>query len=487
MRPRKMKKSFLSSMIKFQDNHIETKRTLMKLKNISLETTNKVLSCHSGLVLFENLWEQLNLNKKLRRLLPKKKKKRGVAQLDKVKGILFSFALGNDCIDDLEELRSDAVFIELLGGELAARTAGGFLAGFHKRQIEKIQDVLLETAIHLRLSMWKDPKFILSMDSTPHKQSGKKMEKLAENYKGIWGFDSQNAYDQYGLSYLFDLRPGNTWTGTDAEKWIHKIFSKIPDHMERWFRADSGYSSNVIFGALKTAEVKYTIVLKDNIGRYVRNKNRDHLNWKKTEIEFFGSNKCEISMGLYPLKSLGNLRVVFIRRKKEDEDIERQLDLLKEYNPEEDDYKHYSIITNIDSSEMNNVEIIEFYRGRANCENYIKEQKHNFDFLHFPCKKFEANQAWGLIGTLAHNMMRFLSFCMDQKIKKVRGKNGVVRTVVQEGYFAKKVRNTLIKIPCQVVRSARRVKLKMKKDKKEVLEKIMKKIERMFSLDTVFT
>ena len=53
------------------------------------------------------------------------------------------------------------------------------------------------------------------------------MEKLAENYKGIWGFDSQNAYDQYGLSYLFDLRSGNTWTGTDAEIWIHKIFNSI--------------------------------------------------------------------------------------------------------------------------------------------------------------------------------------------------------------------------------------------------------------------
>lgn len=157
------------------------------------------------------------------------------------------------------------------------------------------------------------------------------------------------------------------------------------------------------------------------------------------------------------------------------------------YNPQEDDYRHYSIITNIDVSEMSNVKIIEFYRGRANCENYIKEQKYNFDFLHFPCKKFEANQAWGLIGTIAHNMMRFLSFCMDQKVKRVRGKDKIVRTTIQEGYFAKKVRNSLINIPCHVVRGARRVKLKLNNEKKEVLEKIMKKIEHLFSLDTVFT
>jgi hypothetical protein len=192
-------------------------------------------------------------------------------------------------------------------------------------------------------------------------------------------------------------------------------------------------------------------------------------------------------MGLYPIKKLGNLRVVFIRRKKDADEIDDQLSLMEDYNPEESEYRHYSIITNIDSSEMNNEEIIDFYRERANCENYIKEQKHNFDFLHFPCKKFEANQAWGLIGTMTHNMTRFLSFTMKQKTKRVRGKDKVVRTVIQQGYFAKKVRNTLINIPCQVVWSARRMKLKLNPKKLEVLQKMIKDIEHLFSVDTVFT
>lgn len=192
-------------------------------------------------------------------------------------------------------------------------------------------------------------------------------------------------------------------------------------------------------------------------------------------------------MGLYPIKKLGNLRVVFIRRKKDAEDIDNQLSLMEDYNPEESEYRHYSIITNIDSSEMSNEEVVDFYRGRANCENYIKEQKHNFDFLHFPCKKFEANQVWGLIGTMAHNMTRFLSFTMKQKVKRVRGKDKVVRTVIQQGYFAKKVRNTIINIPCQVVRSARRMKLKLNPKNKEVLEQIIMNIEHLFSVETIFT
>jgi hypothetical protein len=444
------------------------------------------MSCHSGLILFDQLWDQLNLRNRIRRLLPSKKRNRGQKQIDKFKSILFSFVSGNDCISDLDNLLEDTLFTSLTAGGTHSRTAGDFLFGFHRRQIEKIQEVLLETTFLLRIAMYEEKKFILSMDSTPHKQCGKKMEKLGLNYKGIWGFDSQNAYDQFGFSYLFDLRPGNTWSGAEAERWIHQIFSRCPDWMEKYFRADSGYGKQAVFAALKAAGVKYTIVLKENIGRYVRKKNRDHLVWTKTTIEFFNSNRCEMAMGVYPLQNLGNLRVVFIRKKKSEDEIKRQLDLLREYSPAEDDYDYYSIITNIDSTEMNGEQIIEFYRGRANCENFIKEQKHNFDFLHFPCKKFEANQAWGLIGTFAHNMTRFLSFCMPQKVKRVRGKDDILRTVTQLGYFAKKVRTTVINLPCQVVRSARRIKLKLNPNHKEVLEKMMTNIQVVFRKDLVF-
>jgi hypothetical protein len=459
----------------------------MSPQSISLETTNKDLSCHSGLILFDQLWERLNLKNRLRRLLPRKKRNRGSAQIDKIKSILFSFAVGNDCISDLDDLLEDTLFTSLTGGGTHSRTAGDFLAQFHRRQIEKIQEVLLEVTFTLRLAMYEEKKFILSMDSTPHKQSGKKMEKLGLNYKGIWGFDSQNAYDQFGFSYLFDLRSGNTWSGTEAERWIHQVFSRCPDWMEKYFRADSGYGKHAVFAALKAAGVKFTIVLKENIGRYVRKKNKDHLVWTKTKLEFFSSNQCEIAMGIYPLQNLGNLRVVFIRKKKSEDEIKKQLDFLKIHDREEDDYQYYSIITNIDSSEMNGEQIIEFYRSRANCENFIKEQKHNFDFLHFPCKKFEANQIWGLIGTFAHNMTRFLSFCMPQKVKRVRGKDDEVRTVTQLGYFAKKVRSIAINLPCQVVRRARGIKLKLNPNRKEVLEKLMTNIQQMFRKDTVFT
>jgi hypothetical protein len=275
------------------------------------------------------------------------------------------------------------------------------------------------------------------------------------------------------LSYLFDLRPGNTFSSVDASLWIDNIFECVPKGLERWYRADSAYGTWKVFSSLMIKQVKFTIVLKENIGKYVRKKNQSTLEWRKTKTIFFDSEKCEVATGVYPLKRLGSLRVVFIRAPKKN----RQLELWDD--GEESGYDYYSIITNVGSSEMTEEEVIDFYRGRANAENYIREQKYGYDFLHFPCKKLRANKIFGLIGTMSHNAMRALSFCMEQKKKRVRGKDDVVRTVIQLGYFAKKVRTELMNIPCQMVRSARKVKLRLSALKKEVLERICEKIRQL--------
>jgi len=440
----------------------------MTAKNIVIEGTRKDFSAHGGLPLLDELWNKLDLSNKLRRHMPKKKRSVGLKQIAKFKGLVYLLAMGNDCINDLEGLRCDNIFTGLLGQDFPARTASDFLSSFHKRQLEKIQNTLLELAFKIRSSISRgDPNLIISMDSTPHKQYGKKMEGVAMNYKGILGYDSQNAYDQFGLSYLFDLRPGNTWSGKEAERWIYQIFSKAPSKLNKYFRADSAYSSLSILKALKVHQVKFTVVLKENIGRYVRKKNE--LIWSRTDLEFFGSKDCEVSTGSYPLKQLGNLRVVFLRKRVKQRPEGKQLNLFTSGNRYEDEYKYYSIVTNIPENIMSNEEVIKFYRGRANCENFIKEQKYGYDMLHFPCLKFTANKVWGLIATIAHNLIRAIGLML-----KNSGQS-------KNCYFSKKIRNTFINIPCQVVRSARKIKLKINLVAKEMLMGLLITLKNTFT------
>ena len=454
----------------------------MSYKTIRIESTSQTFSAHSGLFLFEELWKQLKFDKKVKFLLPRKKKNRGPSQLDKFKSTLYSFAVGNDCLSDIDTSNKDILFSELTGGA-ASRTISDFLSSFGNEHAKKLQHFLIDFAFELRQKMFaSEKKFILSMDATPHEHYGKKMEGMAYNYKNMWCLDSQNAYDQFGFSYLFDLRPGSTHSSKEAELWIHEIFKRCPDHLEKWFRADSAYGTFAIFDALQAKSVKFAIVLRENLGKYVRRKNKNLLNWKKTDLHFFDSNNCEMAMALYPVK---NLRVVFIRTKKNAEDIQKQMELLEKYNPEEDDYRYYSIITNIDSSEMSNEEIVSFYKDRATAETYIREQKYGFDFLNFPCKKLRSNKVFGIIGTIAHNLTRVLSFCMEERWRTVRcKKTKELKRIKQLGYFSKRVRSTCINIAGQVVRSARKIKLRINLKTKEVLDKIMINLLFKLSLQT---
>lgn len=430
-------------------------------QNIVLQKTNKVLSANSGLIFFNQLIEQLELEQKLSKFLPVKKKERGITSFTKFKSAIMSFASGSDCLDDFDGLREEGLYKELCVGGISSRAMGDFLRSFSSLSLENLSDELSDIALNLRMRTHPDElDFILAMDSTPHEQTGLKMEGLAWNYKNMWCLDSQNAYDQFGYSYGFDLRAGNTFSAEGSEVMIRKIFKKIPKRLNRYFRADSAYGRVTVYNELINANVKFAIVLRENLGKHVRKMlmNKNSMKWVKTEINFFDSNECETACGLYPIKNLAGgktyLRVVFIRSKIKG----KQLSLLD--NPREDRFQHYSIITNMDRSEKNDDAIVEFYRARGNTENFIREQKNGYDFHHFSCKKLSANQAYGLMGTITHNLMRNLSFYL-----------------VKGGCFAKKVRNKLIKLPCQVVRHARRLTVRLAPATLEVMENILQNMK----------
>ena len=77
--------------------------------------------------------------------------------------------------------------------------------------------------------------------------------------------------------------------------------------------------------------------------------------------------------------------------------------------------------------------------------------------------------------------MRYLSFQMNKKTKRVRTKKNRIVTVIQNNYFTKTVRKSLIHIPCRLVRSARKLKVRVEHYNKEVLDKVLWKIEKNIS------
>jgi hypothetical protein len=169
----------------------------VKVKNISLETTSEAFSAYSGQIFLEGLWSSLKMDKKFKFALPRKKRKKGLAQVHKLKSLVFSFALGGDSLSDVDDFNQDKLFREIIGGTSSSTSMGDFLRSFGQRHVEKLQEALIESAFELRQALYgEDKDFILTMDSTDHEHYAKKMEGLAYNYKNRWCLDSQNAYDR---------------------------------------------------------------------------------------------------------------------------------------------------------------------------------------------------------------------------------------------------------------------------------------------------
>ena len=229
---------------------------------------------------------------------------------------------------------------------------------------------------------------------------------------------------------------------------IRNILSKVPKSMNKKVRGDSAFCNLEVMNTCFTHEAKFALAMKANVYNSVLDNNRNTIKWRKTKIKFFDSDECELANAVYAPEGLqGNtktLRVVFIRALKED------------------GYKYFAICTNIFQHEWKAKQLIKFYRARANCENFIKEQKYGFDFKHFPCKKLNANRVYGLIGTIAYNMMRMTSFLITPK-----------------GCLSKKIRKILLEIPCQIVSHARRLTIKMNNIRKEVFDCCYNKLEKL--------
>lgn len=409
------------------------------MRKLSLKITHsaKTLSSFSGIHLFDDLFHKFEIQSLIAPYLPKKKRERGLTSFEKLFAGVLGLIAGAECLDDFDWLGHDPLFRELTESP-SSITMGRYLRLFTSRQIQQIQNIL--PTLSLKMRMWLDPnlyKIVFKMDSSDHEQYGVKMEGVDFGYRKVRCLNSQNIFDDKGLCYGFDLRKGNTYSGKGAVEMMENAFKVVPKSIQKFFLADSAYGSLPIYNSLINHNVNFAICLKENVWEPQLEKCKNKITWQKTKLHFFNSDKCEIGSAIYSLKGLVKgrtfLRVVFIRTKK------------KEIKAGDNHpYDYYAIVTNMSESEMTNEQVIKFYRRRSQVENNIKDLKQGMDFYHFPCQSLKANNVWGLMGIIAYNMMRMVSF-----------------TISKDGCFVQTTRRKLVTLAAEVIKHARSIEIRM--------------------------
>lgn len=430
-------------------------------RHIKFEATKERLTDAGGLGTLVEIFDGSPLSAGFRKCLPDRVHARshdsyrlGLIQLS-------SFLYGHESIDDLKEFQSDPALEAIMRGEtVAPRTMGDFFRDFEERHVRALGEYLAKMAWsirgHLREVLTEDKRpneaIHASIDTTFHEQSGKKMEGLAFNYQGQWGLDSQVVFDELGLCYGFALRPGDVGNNVGSSAMIEQTFCGKKFAEEKFLSGDSAYCNQECITRCLRLGVKFTFTAheawtgwKGHIGEI-----DDWESWKYSpeELEAFEAKKQvppRIEVGRFHWRPgwAENLQLTVVVKRTWV--TESQDEGLFDDKTAGGYWDYYGVVTNISLYWNTKQQVIERHNKRGNAENFIREEKYGYDLKHFPCLKLGANQAYGLLAMVAHNLLRWVA--LVEKPDKP--------------HFSKKLRRRFVFIPAKVIQHARQVIMKV--------------------------
>lgn len=431
------------------------------LGRIKLLPTEEPLTACSGLGPMIEAFHASKISKGFYDALPKREHARSLGK--RRLGLIFlsSFLYGHDSVDDLEEFRKDEFLENFYRDKLPApRTMIDFLNDFDDKHIKKLNEFLAIMSHAVRKSFinnlpteHKPGPIHLSIDSTPHEQSGLKMEGVAMNYDGKWCLDSQRISDQNGLTYGFQLRAGNTGKGVGAKELIQNAFKGMSFNEEKYLSGDSAYIGQDVIRTCLSLGVKFTVTASDTIkwkAKLAELDKEGRLEWEPSK----NSSKIDYASFYWRPTWDKNNQLQFpvvVKRtwvEFKDDVKKEETGNLFDYNKNKDGrWEYYAVVTNMSLFKHKKEEVILHHNKRGNCERFIKEEKYGFDLLHFPCLKLKKNFAFGLMAQVAHNILRWLA----------------VMERPDRPHFSKKLRHRFLYIPGKLVKHARQVYLKIPK------------------------
>jgi hypothetical protein len=349
----------------------------------------------------------------------------------KVMTLVSAMALGADCIDDCDVLRSGQTGAVLGHVVAAPSTLGTFLRAFtfgHVRQLDRVLAEALCRAWAAGAGLGGE-RLVVDVDSFVGEVYG--YDKQGAGY----GYTHQRGYHpivatraQTGEVLHIRARKGSANTSRGALRFIEELIPRIRRAGAtgpKLLRADSGFWNAKIMARLKTAGWTYSIGVRQQKHIKAAVVAIPETDWQPL-ADYPESGEAHIAQTM-----LGHQRLI-VRRT-------RLVGAQAELWP---DWRHFAFLTNRTDA----LELVESeHRQHAVVELAIRDLKDQA-LAHFPSGKFLANAAWTVIAALAHNMLRWTTLI------------GLPDTVIPT---ARTLQRRLLTVPGRITRTARTVTLRM--------------------------
>jgi len=344
----------------------------------------------------------------------------------KVMTLVSAMALGADCIDDCDVLRSGRTG-QVLGHQVVApSTLGTFLRSFtfgHVRQLDRVLGQALERAWAAGAGPG-DGRLTVDVDSFVGEVHGRSKQGAAFGYTRQRGYHPILATRaETGEVLHIRCRTGSANTSRGMLRFCDELIARVKRAGAtgpKLLRADSGFWAKKTFARLDRAGWEFSIGVRLQPAVRAAIEEIDEDAW--TVLEDYPPT----SIAQIAETTLGDRRLV-VRRVRT---LGPQGELLPRW-------EHYPFVTN----RTETLAVVEAeHRQHAVIELAIRDLKDQA-LAHFPSGRFMANAAWTVIAALAHNLLRWTH---------VLGLPG------QTIRAARTLRRRLLAIPGRLTRTARR-------------------------------
>jgi hypothetical protein len=383
---------------------------------------------------------------------------------DHVQTIILNILNGGDCLDDIEAMRNDPAFAAAIGADRIPdpTTVGDFLRRFGYTDNLTLLDILAR----LNRRAWRvagchETDGVLDVDGTIQQTFGEKKEGMALSYKGIWGFAPLVITEATtGAHVCVVNRPGNHTSHSGAAFWIDRAIDSTRDSFRRlYLRGDSAFClthkfdewtdrgvrfafscaahQNLVKMAEKLPESRWKILDRKkkrhrSIGRDYKTEEVIERGYRNLRLEREHIQEFEYQ----PTRCRRKYRVLVVRKTIAVERGQRRLF---------EDTRYLFYMSNIEGDAPD--KIVRFALGRCNHENRIEQLKNGVHAMRMPCADFQANWAYMILLAIAWNLKCWLGLMMPDRASR----DEVIRMEF------KRFLNHLVRIPCQIVRTGRRV------------------------------
>lgn len=193
----------------------------------------------------------------------------------------------------------------------------------------------------------------------------------------------------------FWLRPGNAHSANNILQFLESTLHHLGDKVVGLLRADSGFFDEAVFSLLEGKRIPYIIAarLTQPLQRLLYQAN----GWwaLAAGLELTEMSYCASGWS-------APRRLIVVRQSiKRCEAPGKTLSLFA-HDPDIQDWRYSALVTSL---ELPMVEVWRTYRGRADCENRIKELKADFGLDAFNLRDFWATEAALGFAMLAYNLM----------------------------------------------------------------------------------